>query len=226
MKDIGGEEGDTVNFRVQVTGSPKPEVVFLKNGKPIDLNKEANMKIEEEEGGYHRLTIAKLNKDQCAKISVVAKNSFGEKKADARLDIKCKPEFSQKLNDLVGKEGESADLVVKVNGFPTPDVEFKFNGKPIDLNDKDKYELKKKDDGTIVLKIKDLKPEDAGKYSCVCKNDQGEIESSCALQVNTAPKFTLQLKNAVLNENEKISLKVSYTGIPKPELTCKFFKYF
>ena len=219
MKDVGGQEGDTVNFRVQVTGSPKPSVVFLKDGKPIDLSKEVNMKIEEEEGGYHRLTIAKLNKDQCAKITVVAKNSMGEKKADARLDIKCKPEFSQKLNDLAGKEGDSANLVVKVNGFPTPDVVFKFNGKPIDLNNKDKYELQKKDDGTIALKIKDLKPGDAGKYSAVCKNELGEIESSCALQVNSPPKFTVPLKNAVANENEKISLKVKCTGFPKPELT-------
>lgn len=175
MKDVGGQEGDTVNFRVQVTGSPKPSVVFLKDGKPIDLNKEVNMKIEEEEGGYHRLTIAKLNKDQCAKITVVAQNSLGEKKADARLDIKCKPEFLQKLNDVAGKEGDSVDLVVKMSGFPIPDVVFKFNGKPIDLNNRDKYELQKKDDGTCVLKIKDLKPEDAGKISCVLKSPEGKI---------------------------------------------------
>lgn len=204
-------------------GSPKPSVVFLKNDKPIDLAKEPNIKIEEEEGGYHRLTISKLDKDQCGKITCVAKNSLGEKKVDARLDIKSKPEFSQKLNDVTGKEGESAELVCKVDGFPTPDVVFKFNGKPVDLNNKDKYELQKKDDGTVILKIKDLNPQDAGKYSVACKNSEGEVESSCALQVNSPPKFTVPLRNAVLNENEKISLKVKVTGFPKAELTCKFF---
>lgn len=94
-------------------GSPKASVVFLRNDKPIDPTKEPNIKIEEEEGGYHRLTISKLNKDQCGKITCVAKNNLGEAKADARLDIKSKPEFKQKLNDVTGKEGESADLVVR-----------------------------------------------------------------------------------------------------------------
>lgn len=84
--------------------------------------------------------------------------------------------------------------------------------------------MEKKPDGTIVLKIKDLKPEDAGKYSCVCKNSEGEIESSCALQVNSPPKFTQPLKNAVLNENEKIVLKVKCTGFPKPDLTCELIR--
>lgn len=203
-------------------GSPNPTVTFLRNNKSIDLTKETNIKIEQEEGGYHRLTISKLNKDQCGKITCVAKNSLGEKKADARLDIKSKPEFTQKLCDVTGKEGENVELVAKLTGFPVPEVEFKFNGKPIDLNNKDKYELQKKDDGSVVLKIKDLKPEDAGKYSCVCKNSEGETESSCALQVNTPPKFKVPLKNAVLNENEKISLKVTCTGFPKADLTCKY----
>jgi len=146
MSDIGGQEGDTVHFRVKVIGSPKPAVSFkrLKDGKSIDLTKEENIKIEEEEGGYHRLTLSKLTKDQCGLYSISAKNSLGEKKAEARLDIKSKPEFTQKLNDLVGKEGENVNLTIKVDGFPAPDVVFKFDGKPIDLNNKDKYIGEKK----------------------------------------------------------------------------------
>ena len=90
------------------------------------------------------------------------------------------PNFIKKLESKKIKLGGNVSFVVVVSGEPDPDVMWKKDGKHITkssrinfLNDHDTY--------SVILN--DITDKDAGIYSVVASNTNGEIQSDASLDV-------------------------------------------
>jgi len=89
------------------------------------------------------------------------------------------PNFSKPLKDFSCAPGQCCVLECRVQGNPTK-VVWKREGAEIE----DSFEFRTLHKGEIcTLVIGELFPEDAGTFSCVASNENGEAETSCSLSV-------------------------------------------
>lgn len=73
-------------------------------------------------------------------------------------------------------------MLARVSGIPAPEIKWLKDKEPISNN---RFTAERKGDSCALL-IKNSQPEDAGIYSCVAKNREGEAHSDFKLTV--APK--------------------------------------
>jgi len=89
-------------------------------------------------------------------------------------------DFYDVLTDI--PEGEDLVLKAKVDGSPRPKVQWLKDGVPVDLSDK-RITTEMLPDGTCILTIKNVTPADKGQYTLHASNPQGELKSSCDVNV-------------------------------------------
>lgn len=90
------------------------------------------------------------------------------------------PVFEIFLSNQTVDEAESVSFVCTYKGQPLPDIEWRFNGSPI--QDGEIYHIIP-EQGKSTLMIPEVYPEDAGTYTVKAFNKYGEAQSSCVLDV-------------------------------------------
>ena len=73
-----------------------------------------------------------------------------------------------------------ARFVARVSGIPRPQVEWFFNDRPLAPG---KRHLVKRDSDLAALYVLGCSKEDAGVYSCIARNDDGQAKCSATLDV-------------------------------------------
>ncbi|XP_060599835.1 muscle M-line assembly protein unc-89-like isoform X2 [Ruditapes philippinarum] len=137
--------------------------------------------------------------------------------------------FPIHLKNKCAVEGSLTVLSCLMTGKHPADVRWYRNN--IEIFDGFKYYLKCLQ-GILSLTIPNTEITDTGNYTCVVKNRQGKIYSSCYLQVEPAlettnevpvkPMFVKPLKRLTVNEGELINFRVTAKGSPAPGF--KWFK--
>lgn len=127
LQKLGGSkecsEGEAVVFQIKVEADPPPTVKWFKDGKEI-VPDSTNIKVTSD-GSVFTLSIAGAKRSDAANYSCEVTNSHGTSKDSSRLNVRCAPEFKQKLVDTKAKEGEvNVELVVKVDAFPKPSIKW------------------------------------------------------------------------------------------------------
>ena len=79
------------------------------------------------------------------------------------------------------------DICWNLYGFPMPSVDFKFEGKPIEMGDK--YSFNYGRSGIVKLQINTFCAADVGTYECVAKNDYGEMSQPVIVVMAQYPEF-------------------------------------
>ena len=79
------------------------------------------------------------------------------------------------------------DICWNLYGFPMPSVDFKFEGKPIEMGDK--YSFSYGRSGIVKLQINTFCAADVGTYECVAKNDYGEMSQPVIVVMAQYPEF-------------------------------------
>jgi hypothetical protein len=128
------------------------------------------------------------------------------------------PDFSEKLSDLVIKDGDPLQLRCAVTGDPDPQVEWFKNG--VLLRSSDIIDLKYKK-GIATLSINEVFPEDEGEYVCKATNSEGTTETKCKLTVEPMeheaqaakatssekpPRILDHLQSLTVNDGEAVTL--------------------
>uniref|UniRef100_F1KPK8 Hemicentin-2 n=1 Tax=Ascaris suum TaxID=6253 RepID=F1KPK8_ASCSU len=194
------KENTTLTLECQATGNPAPQIVWKRDGVPV------------ESAQGPRLVINSPMGTDAGRFTCEARNEAGKASADFEVDVFIKPRFRDLKSDIRVRDGERTRLECKVDGHPAPTITWLRGGRPIE--DMKNLILSPRGETLMILKAKRA---DAGSYSCVAKNFAGESEASFTVTVLTKPHIDEQIdQNPRVVQNNDILLHCPARGNPKP----------
>lgn len=184
LKGLNLTEGDELKLVCKVNSDTAITAKWFRDGVEVAPDPLVATKIEPD--GSVLLTIASCIPGDAGKYRCEVTNQTGTSSSEANVSVKAlkreKPIIIDGLKATAFDEDKPGKVEAKVGGFPKPDVHWLKDGKPIT---DPRIKIETKPDGTTILAIDKVKPEDAGEYSIVAKNDQGENKSSAPVTVNS-----------------------------------------
>lgn len=209
-------ETEDIVLSVKVDSWPPPTVKWLKDGKELNM-KDSRVRVITE-GDMHTLIISGANRNDGATYGVELINQYGTTRDETLVNVKCGPQFKNKLRDLTVTEGDvNVELSVTVEGFPKPTIHWYIDSTEISSHSSD-YRLVEEGE-TYKLIINDVTTEMQGKYSCILKNDYGSEESCANVTVQCKPKIRKYLKDTEVNQGETLELNVEIYAVPEPKIS-------
>ncbi|XP_042877694.1 obscurin-like isoform X2 [Penaeus japonicus] len=220
--------GYPVRMEVKLGGHPRPEVQWLKNGQPINIDGTHYKQIVDPDGTVI-LQIDAATEGDMGEITCVAKNPEGDSQSSATLSVlgfkreDGQPDgpaaFTEGLKDMCFDEGMVMRLPVAMKGGPVPNMKWYKDGQEIKLDDRCFFTY---DGDRTYLEIRPCKGSDSGMYKCVIQNSNGSAETECEVSIRKcyeAPFFTSTFSRMDKLPGGEVKLSVRYDGVPKPELS-------
>lgn len=136
-------------------------------------------------------------------------------------------EFLTKLENRTGVENTSVKLFCQIAG-PRPETHWLCNGTPVVYNDDVKNVSNENVSALVFYKAK---PEDSGEYTCILKNRECKIETTCTLTVlevpkpmakGIAPHYPFGIKHWFNSQTDELIIEVVIRGTPR--LFVKWYK--
>ncbi|XP_061239478.1 hemicentin-1 isoform X3 [Bos javanicus] len=197
----------------QVTGSPPPTIMWLKDGQLID-----------ERDGFrillngHKLVIAQAQVSDTGLYQCVATNTAGDHRKEFEVTVHVPPTIkSSGLSERAVLKYKPITLQCIANGIPNPSITWLKDGQPVNTA---QGNLKIQSSGRL-LQIAKALMEDAGRYTCVATNAAGETQQHIQLHVHEPP--SLDDAGKMLNEtvvvNSPVQLECKAAGTPSPAIT-------
>ncbi|EYB86265.1 hypothetical protein Y032_0282g1277 [Ancylostoma ceylanicum] len=214
----GGEytviENNSLVLPCEVEGSPKPIIVWTKDGQPVNGLKSVRTLSE---GQQFKISHAETN--HRGSYACHAKNDVGSAEINFDVDIITRPAVLRGIKDTVEVfEGGIAH-------FRCPIAEKNFKGqvtwlydfKPVPTNNP-RFSRGHADRR---LNVQNVTLSDEGAYSCRIKNDAGETRVDYKLVVLVPPSIIMldKDKNRSVTEDSSITLSCPATGKPEPKIT-------
>ncbi|XP_055686187.1 obscurin isoform X7 [Lutzomyia longipalpis] len=211
---IVGEKEDIV-LTVRTDSYPPPTVKWLKDGKELNM-KDSRVRVLTE-GDVHTLIISGACRTDAARYGVELVNQHGTIRDETNVDVKCGPQFKQKLKDITVNEGDrDIELAVSVEGFPKPTIQWYIDSTEISTT---RNEYRRVEEGeNFKLIINEITTEMKGKYSCVVKNEFGSDETVANVTVQCKPKLKKKLKDTEVNAGDNLTLEVEIYAVPEPKV--------
>ncbi|XP_072902347.1 obscurin-like protein 1a isoform X2 [Hemitrygon akajei] len=158
-------QGKHAKFRCLVTGKPKPEIVWRKDGRPVTPDR--RHLLYEDREGYFNLKVLYCKQRDRGLYTCAASNAAGQTLSSVLLHIKePRIKFQSQLQDVEVKEREQAVLECEVPAESVPATWFLEDRK---LQPSAKYVIEQW--GTRRrLTIKDITMDDDGIYLCQMKD--------------------------------------------------------
>ena len=125
-------------------------------------------------------------------------------------------------------EGDTIVLSCTADGMPMPSMRWLKDGR--ELNTHDRFELSPAKGPTHWITVKNVRPEDSGKYSCIAENSKGTAwcavnvkispeGSDIPQQIMSAPMFTAKPKSCRVAATTDCLLRCAVRGVPQPKVT-------
>ncbi|XP_049734302.1 myosin light chain kinase, smooth muscle isoform X3 [Elephas maximus indicus] len=228
-------EDETVKFRCEVSGVPKPEVTWFLEGVPV-RQREGIVEVYEA-AGSHYLCLLKARTRDSGNYSCTASNVRGQVSYSWALQVKklamagVAPSFSSVLKDCSVIEGQDFVLQCSVQGTPEPQITWLLNEQPI------QYAHSSCEAGRAELHVQDALPEDHGTYTCLAENTLGQASCSARVTVHEkksdrkseyllsvapskpiAPIFLQGLSDLEVMDGSQVTMTVQVSGNPPPEV--------
>ncbi|KAL2804996.1 myosin light chain kinase, smooth muscle isoform 3A, partial [Daubentonia madagascariensis] len=228
-------EDQTVKFRCEVSGFPKPEVAWFLEGSPV-RKQEGTIEVYED-AGFHCLCLLRAQAGDSGKYSCTASNIRGQVSCSWTLLVErlavmeVAPSFSSVLKDCTVVESQDFVLQCSVQGTPVPRITWLLNGQPI------QYARSTCEAGVAELHIQDALPEDDGTYTCLAENALGQVSCSARVTVHekksdrkseyllpvapsrpAAPVFLQGLSDLKVMDGSQVTMTVQVSGNPTPEV--------
>lgn len=174
-------------FECVVKSNPKPNLVWLLNGK--EFTNRDGVRIEKDAGkDKYSLVVPKVTPAHIGTVTARASNEFGTVEKNCQLDVLDSPRILNKLDNLTVNEGEQAKFVVKFSGKPKPSIKWFKDDAEIQIDDS--VEVKEIAEDEVSFTIKSCKAENLGIYFAKAINEFGEVAANKAtLTINSRNLF-------------------------------------
>ncbi|XP_023276058.1 obscurin-like protein 1 [Seriola lalandi dorsalis] len=161
VKKFAVAEGKHAKFRCLVTGKPKPEIIWKKNGVPLDPGR--RHLIFEDREGYYTLKVLYCKEQDTGLYVCAASNALGNTLSAVHLSVKGSAvRFKRPLRDVEVRERDVAVLECEVPDESVPATWYLEDQR---LMPSSKYGMEQK--GTKRrLMIHDVGTDDDGVYLC------------------------------------------------------------
>ncbi|CAH1274462.1 OBSCN [Branchiostoma lanceolatum] len=184
--------GESVRFECEISGSPPPTIIWLKDGREIDEDNQHFAKYGDD--GSFALVITNVTDADSGAYSCQATSKKGQATSTAELTVKphsiggeetrgekIAPIFAAKLTDVNVKEGADARFDCVVAGTPGIEVTWFKDGVPV-RNGGNRM-LTFRGDGSCSLDVTSVTCDDAGVYEVQAANIAGTSKCSALLVV-------------------------------------------
>ncbi|XP_065224779.1 obscurin-like isoform X6 [Planococcus citri] len=214
LKDAELLESTHARFLVKVNGNPIPEIQFYKGDQLITADNE-HIEIVKDGAhpGFYEMVIADVRPEDAGEYKCVASNKYSDETCSCIVTVTSEKDiFAGLQDDLSGG---------------TPKFMWLKNGKPFSPEERFKVIFKDEED-SLALVFQNVKPEDAGLYTCVASTSHGKISCSAELTVQGQIKEVEKLpKKAKIesitktfegNVGSTTVIEVKATGDPLPQI--------
>ncbi|KAF3835345.1 hypothetical protein F7725_027903 [Dissostichus mawsoni] len=204
-----------LELECQATGTPAPVITWYKDGKPVRQGEGLRVA-----ASGRRLIVSRAQVSDTAPFQCVATNEAGDHERDFKnnsilLIFQVPPsirttgpaERSVVLHKTIGLECISS-------GIPPPSITWLKDGRPVDST---QGHLKLESAGRL-LKVKEARLEDSGKYTCLATNAAGEAQQHIRLSVHEPPSipYSGEIINQTILSGFPTELECKATGSPLP----------
>ncbi|XP_028662306.1 myosin light chain kinase, smooth muscle [Erpetoichthys calabaricus] len=172
LNDLQVMDGSQVRMTVEVRGNPKPELVWLQNGKEIQESEDFHF---ENVGNEYSLCIQEVFPEDTGKYMCEAWNELGESRTEATLTVQepqygVQPWFISKPKSVTAELGQRTLLSCAIAGDPFPDFKWFKDGEEVVPGEG--FDIVRNED-VITLLIRKVKTYHAGEYEVKLKNSVG-----------------------------------------------------
>ncbi|XP_025407502.1 neuroglian-like [Sipha flava] len=192
-------------------GTPLPETVWLKDGKPIQSNERVS------QGNYGKsLLIQRVKFEDKGKYTCEVSNGVGSPQSyNIELDVMAVPFFTITPQIVEKAEGETAVINCEASGNPEPTIKWIHNGKPLSEASFNSRRSVTSNSITITSLIKN----DTGNYGCNATNSLGYVYKDVYINVLAlAPEITEPPHNVETVDGRPVNLECKHSGVPKPDV--------
>uniref|UniRef100_A0A1I7X4J4 Ig-like domain-containing protein n=1 Tax=Heterorhabditis bacteriophora TaxID=37862 RepID=A0A1I7X4J4_HETBA len=210
-------EGEDLRLScVVVLGTPKPNILWYKDGKPLEPSSSLIL-----EGGGSSLLLRNGNPRDEGRYTCAAISPAGNATLNVNVQLIKKPEFvieegaeaSIAGGEVSVREGQLMEIPCKVRGTPTPAITWSLDGRPISVNSRD-YTITQ--DNTLIIHSADKTT--AGTYTCSAMNPAGESEQSTSIAVITVPVISPGQSSFNLIQGTPVTIPCDVFMEPMPDI--------
>ncbi|CAK8691082.1 unnamed protein product [Clavelina lepadiformis] len=206
-------KGETMTLECVVTGTPEPDVVWLKNRRPILKYFD---KAEPSDDGRF-LVVEDAGVEDAGKYSCHATNDAGVADKRFRVEVRVPPSIrdSDEVEHRWVIRGNNISLSCDADAVPPPTMQWLVNGAPLDSTPR----VRTQSAGRILF-VSLAKDEDAAMYTCVASNVAGDSHRDIQLDVYSTPSIPGSdvIDKHDVNRGRPFTLECNVVGYPIPEI--------
>uniref|UniRef100_A0A8B9SME3 Hemicentin 1 n=1 Tax=Anas platyrhynchos TaxID=8839 RepID=A0A8B9SME3_ANAPL len=203
----------SINIECTATGTPSPQINWLKNGLPLSVSSQIRLL-----SAGQILRLARVQISDAGVYTCVASSRAGVDNKHYSLQIFVPPSLDNAggTEDMTVIKGSSTSMKCFTDGTPAPTVSWFKNGNPLSLG----AHLTSSDQGMVLHFVK-AEIGDTGKYTCVASNEAGDISKHFSLKVLEPPHIngSDQPEELSVIVNNPLELLCMSTGIPVPKIS-------
>ncbi|XP_032884067.1 hemicentin-1 isoform X2 [Amblyraja radiata] len=204
---------NSINIECMATGSPPPQLNWLKNGLPLPISSQIRLL-----SAGKVLRIVRAQVSDGGTYTCVAYNRAGvdNKRYNVIVYVPPRLDGAGGTEDITILLGNPASLTCITDGTPTPTLAWLKDTEPLRLGP-----LMTVGNQGMLLQISAAEVNDSGMYTCVAANEAGEVSKHFSLKVLDPPHINGSdiTEEVFVVVNNPLELHCVATGIPTPKLT-------
>ncbi|XP_053380218.1 hemicentin-1-like [Mercenaria mercenaria] len=205
-------KGHTSELFCPVEGNPFPDILWLKDGEPVQLDS----RVEIIDDGI-QLKILNATESDTGRYECVARNPAGQQSLAHNLEVHVKPSIDESNVVYFRKVIENRTIIIEcpVSGIPTPTVDWLINGNRVRSREGLQFSHNNNH-----LEIARAQVTDTAVYTCIATNAAGELKKNFDLEVQVPPKIDTDKLATELSvtQNKSTAIVCPVSGIPEPSV--------